>query len=303
MTPRRRRPPRPPRGARQLRARERREPDAGGRYHRGAQGEPGGLPLRVVGIIAVVAGMVGATLLLGPALLPGADEPAAPPPGSLVTGPPIPAEADVFRLRPQDLAAAPDVDRRREAHPRTMSMYRALRAYPGAPPRIPHGLTVEEFRGGRCDVCHERGGFVARFAAYAPVTPHPEMGACLQCHVADDALVGIDFPDTSAPGQVCFQCHLLDRQPPTFAALDWPAPAWPTLHSPALPGGPPTIPHGSQLRENCLACHMGAGAVEEIRTTHPERANCRQCHVPGVEAGNGEFTRSAASGRVAGGDS
>jgi hypothetical protein len=34
------------------------------------------------------------------------------------------------------------------------------------------------------------------------------------------------------------------------------------------------------MRENCAACHTGPAAREEIRTTHPERIRCRQCHVP-----------------------
>jgi nitrate reductase (cytochrome), electron transfer subunit len=270
-----------------------------------SQGDQGhGMPQRVLGIGAAIAIMVAAILVLAPGLVPVRDAPPESPGGPLVApGAAIRAEADVFRLRPGDLAAAPDAERRPEAHPRTMSMYRSLRAFPGAPPRIPHGLTEEEFRGGRCNVCHERGGYVGRFAAYAPVTPHPELSECLQCHVADDALVGLDFPDKSAPGQVCFQCHVLDAAPRRFAAIDWPTPAWPELHAPALPGGPPPIPHASQLRENCLACHMGAGAIEEIRTTHPERANCRQCHVP-TPVDAVEFTRPGASAaRVAGGES
>jgi nitrate reductase cytochrome c-type subunit len=45
-------------------------------------------------------------------------------------------------------------------------------------------------------------------------------------------------------------------------------------------GAPPTIPHPLQLRENCLACHAGPASRPEIRTSHPERARCRQCHVP-----------------------
>jgi hypothetical protein len=262
-----------------------------------------GMPRRVLGIGSAIVLMVAAILALAPGVVPMRHAPPGPAAGPLVApGAPIRAEADVFRLRPGDLAAAPDAERRVEAHPRTMTMYRALRAFPGAPPRIPHGLTVEEFRGGRCNVCHERGGYVARFTAYAPVTPHPELRDCLQCHVADDALVGLDFPDKSAPGQVCFQCHVLDAPPRRFAALDWPAPTWPELHAPALTGGPPPIPHGSQLRENCLACHMGAGAIEEIRTTHPDRANCRQCHVP-APADAGEFTRPGPRARVAGGGS
>lgn len=262
----------------------------------------GDLTRRVVAIGAAVLLMVAGVVILLPGTAP--DRPvAADSLAGTLSAPrqPIPAEAYVFRLEAGDLAAAPDVDRREEAHPRTMKMYRALRAFPGAPPRIPHGLTEREFRGGRCNVCHRRGGYVERFAAYAPVTPHPELSECLQCHVADDALVGIPFRDDTGHEDVCFQCHILDREPPRFSPIDWPEPDWPELHATALPGAPPVIPHTLQLRENCLACHIGAGAVEEIRTPHAERANCRQCH---VEAGSAitEFHRPGADrGPVAGG--
>jgi nitrate reductase (cytochrome), electron transfer subunit len=265
---------------------------------------PGGaVPRRVVGIGSVIALMLAAILMLGPGLLPPeegtAGDNALPLPA---TGAPIRAEADVFRLRLDDLATGAEAERRPEAHPRTLAMHRALRAYPGAPPRIPHGLTGQEFRDGRCNVCHERGGYVARFAAYAPVTPHPELRECLQCHVADAALVGLDVPATPAMTDVCLQCHVLDRRPPEFVPLEWAPAAWPALAVRALPGSPPAIPHGSQLRENCLACHMGPGAVEEIRTGHPERANCRQCHVPAAEPA-GAFTRPPPPRRqVTGGD-
>ena len=46
------------------------------------------------------------------------------------------------------------------------------------------------------------------------------------------------------------------------------------------PLAPPTIPHKTFMRENCTACHSGTAAREEIRTPHPERQRCRQCHVP-----------------------
>ncbi len=48
----------------------------------------------------------------------------------------------------------------------------------------------------------------------------------------------------------------------------------------ATPGAPPTIPHTLQLWENCLTCHAGSASRVEIRTSHPERPRCRQCHVP-----------------------
>ena len=50
------------------------------------------------------------------------------------------------------------------------------------------------------------------------------------------------------------------------------------------------IPHDLQLRGNCLACHAGPAAVEEIRTAHPERTNCRQCHLT-APPGEDVFTR------------
>jgi nitrate reductase (cytochrome), electron transfer subunit len=200
--------------------------------------------------------------------------------------PPIAAEADVFRTTLDALDAGPA---RRVAHPRTLTVFRARRAYPGAPPRIPHGLTADEFRTGACRTCHERGGYAPRFGAYAPVSPHPELSDCLQCHTADNVLVGT-WPLDASPDGVCRQCHNpgLERTEP---ALDWRPAAWPALVGST--DGPPPITHDLQLRGNCVACHAGAGAVAEIRTTHAEQADCRQCHLQ-VGHDAGEFTRPRA---------
>jgi hypothetical protein len=62
-----------------------------------------------------------------------------------------------------------------------------------------------------------------------------------------------------------------------------------------MPGSPPPIPHALQMRENCRACHAGPGAVSGLRTTHPERVTCRQCHglaAPPAEA----FARAPGEG-------
>ena len=32
--------------------------------------------------------------------------------------------------------------------------------------------------------------------------------------------------------------------------------------------------------ETCIACHSGPASIAEIRSSHPERGNCRQCHMP-----------------------
>jgi cytochrome c-type protein NapB len=194
----------------------------------------------------------------------------------IAPGPPIASEAGVFRTRVNMLTLAPDARRRPEAHPRTLATYRLLRSYPGAPPRVPHGLTATEFRTNRCNTCHERGGYSQRFGAYAPVNPHPELEACLQCHATNDRLVGVPFPEAS-PDDACRQCHTFAPSRFEEDGIDWTPGSWPA-RSGAVPGAPP-IPHDQQMRANCLSCHMGPAAVAEIRVSHPERVNCRQCHL------------------------
>lgn len=243
--------------------------------------DPAPPPGRVVGIGAAVAVMVAIVLVVGNRLTRDDGLPDHPPPlrteGETY---PIAAEADVFRLNPEEMGAALSAAPVTAAHARTMWMHRTLRAYPGAPPRIPHGLSSEEFRAGTCNVCHRRGGYVPRFGNYAPVTPHPEQTGCVQCHAPRDALVGLPLP-VGGESATCGQCHIdPGARPLLFVASDWASAAWPETDRRALPGSPPRIPHRLENRGNCLACHAGPGAVVEIRTDHPERANCRQCHVP-----------------------
>lgn len=210
----------------------------------------------------------------------------------LVTAPgePIRAEAQVFRTSPAMLAIEPATRRERSAHPRTLKTVRYLRAYPGAPPQIPHPLTADEFRTDACKTCHERGGFSLRFSAYVPLTPHPERGICLQCHVGVDSVIGAPAPDPN-PNARCPQCHGLSGGPPRAdARVTWPTTVWLQLPRLTPDRDPPPIPHDLQFRENCLTCHAGPAAVAEIRTTHPERANCRQCHVA-LDPVAGSFTR------------
>jgi len=216
----------------------------------------------------------------------------APPAVGLVAPPdePIRAEADVFRTTPAMLAIEPTARRERIAHPRTLATVRYLRAYQGAPPRIPHPLTAEEFRTSACKTCHERGGFSVRFSAYVPVTPHPERGICLQCHVGIDSVIGAPAPDPD-PNARCPQCHGPSGGPPREETRGtWSTTVWPRLPQLTEDRDPPPIPHDLPFRENCLTCHAGPAAVAEIRTRHPERANCRQCHLT-VDAAAGTFAR------------
>jgi len=137
---------------------------------------------------------------------------------------------------------------------RTLREFYSRRAYPGAPPFIAHDVEVDGVMNDDCLSCHKDGGYVPEYNAYTPVTPHPEMDNCRQCHVSQVA-EGL------------------------FAATEWTQPEPPKRGRQAIPGGPLQIPHPLQFRENCLACHAGPHAVVEIKTSHPERENCLQCHV------------------------
>jgi nitrate reductase cytochrome c-type subunit len=140
---------------------------------------------------------------------------------------------------------------------RSLDGMKENRAYHGAPPSIPHEIkTSMEEKTGSCLYCHENGGFTPHFSAFAPITPHPEMKSCRQCHVPQ--LTNSLFKNTDWP----------KTRPDTSKGR---------IH---LKGGPPTIPHSLQMRENCLSCHSGPSAVKAIKVSHPERASCRQCHVP-----------------------
>ena len=117
-------------------------------------------------------------------------------------------------------------------------------------------MPEEKGIGGKtCLQCHENGGYAEQFKAFAPVTPHPELLNCRQCHV----------PKTTEG---------------LFVNSNFTKIAPPLLGQSAMTGSPPVIPHTLQLRENCLACHAGPAAPTAIKVSHPERVNCRQCHVP-----------------------
>lgn len=150
-----------------------------------------------------------------------------------------------------------------KAKERTLGAREERRAYEGAPPKIPHSTIETNIKplGAECTSCHENGGYVRDYEAFAPVTPHPNWSNCRQCHVPvqtdglfrSNNFVGLVQREIDAKGQTAF-----------------------------LPGGPPQIPHSVELRGDCLSCHSGAAAVTRIRTSHPDRTNCRQCHVPTV---------------------
>jgi cytochrome c-type protein NapB len=139
----------------------------------------------------------------------------------------------------------------------------ALRAYDGAPPRIPH--PVRQDSAPECLACHEDG---LRFRGLlAPAMSHTSLTSCTQCHVVEEAPMpgGQDLPaDPRAVGN-------------SFAGLPSPDQgprAWDIA--------PPQIPHRTFMRERCESCH-GVNGRDAIRSSHPYRQSCEQCHAASAE--------------------
>lgn len=140
------------------------------------------------------------------------------------------------------------------ANGRDLATYYDRRAYIGAPPVVPHPVDDQSFGGNSCLQCHATGDYVPRYEAYAPIVPHPDLTSCNQCHVA------------STTNEL-------------FVESEWQTLGAPSLRQSALPGSPPPVPHGLEMREDCLSCHAAPAAPVEIRVSHPERESCLQCHV------------------------
>lgn len=138
----------------------------------------------------------------------------------------------------------------RKAGP-TLAQYYAARSFPGAPPGYAHRDEADyEAVPEACLSCHKRG------TGGAPATPHPQLPECRHC-------------------------HLFTRAKGTFRASTFAALPPPKRAGRAVPGGPPVMAHPpSALRGSCLACHGEKGQLEALRTPHPERTACEQCHVP-----------------------
>lgn len=139
---------------------------------------------------------------------------------------------------------------------RNLESYYELRPYPGGPPKVPHPVSEQFRKDGtkQCKSCHADGGYVPKYRAYAPTTPHPQLSACQQCHVPS-------------------------RTQETFRKSNWTSVRPPRLGRSELPGSPPPIPHDLLFRRNCNDCHAGPAAPKAIKTDHPNRADCQQCHV------------------------
>ena len=137
------------------------------------------------------------------------------------------------------------------------------RAFAGAPPTVPH--PIDQASSAACMACHENGAKIKdRFASKIS---HAHYGNCTQCHVPARGIGLLPASDSlseAAAGNL-------------FAG-------WfsPNAGSRAYPGAPPTVPHPTTMRSDCLSCH-GPGGQVGLRTSHPARQSCTQCHAPSAE--------------------
>jgi len=138
----------------------------------------------------------------------------------------------------------------------------ARRAQDGAPPVIPH-----RSMGVNCVQCHSHEGRLLEGVGVAPPHPHrktpglSESSRCKQCHLyrATDAV----WRDNRFEGVP--QVYHAGKRQHDFA--------------------PPVIPHRVFMREDCMACHGRQFIRDELKTSHPHRDRCRQCHLESTVKG------------------
>ena len=136
------------------------------------------------------------------------------------------------------------------------------RAYDGAPPVIPH--PVEQVSAASCLACHGEGKIIKdRVAARIS---HAHYSNCTQCHVPS---VGAGPP-------------LQDLALEPLAGNSFSGLSTFGKGARAYEGAPPTIPHPTAMRGDCMSCHGPQGAAA-LRTSHPWRQSCTQCHLPSAE--------------------
>lgn len=138
----------------------------------------------------------------------------------------------------------------------------ARRQYDGAPPVAPHPL--DQLTPAACMECHGKPTKIGNLQV--PLVSHPAYPNCIQCHVSsagptsswvarNEALSeGNKFVGKEQSGQ--------GRR--------------------AYVGAPPAVPHTTWMRDNCMSCH-GPGGTAALRTSHPNRQSCTQCHAINAE--------------------
>ncbi len=141
------------------------------------------------------------------------------------------------------------------------------RAFDGAPPVVPH--PVDQRAVPNCNVCHEQGAKVGDLIA--PAMSHAALSSCQQCHVEQSATSRALTASAERGSDVFAAARVAgsEFEPAEFGGQG--ARAW--------QGAPPVMPHSMWMRQRCDSCH-GVSGHPGLRTSHPERQSCVQCHAP-----------------------
>lgn len=164
----------------------------------------------------------------------------------------------------EDLPNDVDLDAQR-------AIRKARRAYEGAPPVVPHPVVQTDSTS--CLLCHKEATRIGD--SIAPAVSHRAYTSCTQCHVADSGL-----PIEWNTGRFAMDSNSEFVGEHTTSE-----------GTRAYKGAPPTIPHRTLMRENCMSCH-GEGGTSAIRTSHPDRQSCTQCHAPDAGYDQREFLKT-----------
>jgi nitrate reductase (cytochrome), electron transfer subunit len=143
------------------------------------------------------------------------------------------------------------------------------RAFDGAPPVVPHPVAQDS--AAACLACHGPGLVIKD--KVASKMSHALHTSCTQCHVP---AVGPRIP---MPDMTLLE-PLTENQFVGLKASLKGSRAWPQA--------PPTIPHSTLMRTDCLSCH-GPQGLYGLRTPHPDRQSCMQCHAPGAHLDQYQF--------------
>ena len=166
---------------------------------------------------------------------------------------------ELERLSQDRPSLTDEVERTPEMFDEALANRAEHRAYEGAPPTVPH--SINEKGGMECMACHGEGLRID--GRLATPMSHDYKTNCTQCHVPEvGSIPAADERYDELP---------LDN---AFAGLERWGPA-----ERAHEGAPPVNPHPEHMRNDCMSCH-GEMARPGLRTTHPWKTQCTQCHAP-----------------------
>lgn len=166
-----------------------------------------------------------------------------------------------------DLTALTNVTEAERAQ--AISERAARRAFDGAPPVVPHPIVQDS--AASCLACHGPGLVIKD--KVASKMSHAPYASCTQCHVPAG---GPQIPNVGSE----LLAALAENDFAGLASAQKGARAWAQA--------PPTIPHSTLMRTDCMSCH-GPQGLFGLRTPHPERQACLQCHVPNAELDQHSF--------------